>query len=61
MLITDRGFIMCDDDRMFLESCPGGTVWHDQSKSCVWPDMRELFGKDVLVEKVADYGSFLLN
>jgi hypothetical protein len=36
---TDKGFIMCDGERMFAESCPGGTVWDDQNKACVWPDM----------------------
>jgi len=37
---TDKGFIMCDGERMFVESCPGGTVWDDMNKACVWPDMR---------------------
>ena len=31
---------MCDGERMFIESCPGGTVWDDLNKACVWPDMR---------------------
>jgi hypothetical protein len=25
---------------MFVESCPGGTVWDDLNKACVWPDMQ---------------------
>jgi hypothetical protein len=25
---------------MFVESCPGGTVWDDINKACVWPDMQ---------------------
>jgi len=37
---TDKGFIMCDGERMFVESCPGGTVWDDSNKACVWPDMK---------------------
>jgi hypothetical protein len=31
---------MCDGERMFVESCPGGTVWDDLNKACVWPDMQ---------------------
>ena len=31
---------MCDGEFMFVESCPGGTVWDDFKKACVWPDMR---------------------
>jgi hypothetical protein len=37
--ITDKGFVMCDGERMFVESCPGGTIWDDSAKACVWPDM----------------------
>jgi hypothetical protein len=37
---TDKGFIMCDGERMFIESCPGGTGWDDLNKACVWPDKR---------------------
>ena len=31
---------MCDGESMFVESCPGGTVWDDLNKACVWPDMQ---------------------
>jgi hypothetical protein len=31
---------MCDGELMFVESCPGGTVWDDLNKACVWPDMQ---------------------
>jgi len=31
---------MCDGERMFVESCPGGTIWDDLNKACVWPDMQ---------------------
>jgi hypothetical protein len=31
---------MCDGERMFVESCPGGTVWDDFNRACVWPDMQ---------------------
>jgi len=40
LAITDKGFIMCDGELMFVESCPGGTVWDDLNKACVWPDMQ---------------------
>ncbi|CAF2766599.1 unnamed protein product [Rotaria sp. Silwood2] len=40
LTVTDKGFIMCDGERMFVESCPGGTVWDDLNKACVWPDMQ---------------------
>lgn len=31
---------MCDGESMFVESCPGGTIWDDLNKACVWPDMQ---------------------
>jgi hypothetical protein len=31
---------MCDGERLFVESCPGGTIWDDLNKACVWPDMQ---------------------
>jgi len=40
LAVTNNGFIMCDGERMFVESCPGGTVWDDINKACVWPDMQ---------------------
>jgi hypothetical protein len=39
LLFTDKGFLMCDGERFFIESCPGGTVWYDEHKACTWPDM----------------------
>jgi len=44
LTITDKGFIMCDGESMFVESCPGGTVWDDLNKACVWPDMQGVVG-----------------
>jgi len=44
LAITDKGFIMCDGESMFVESCPGGTVWDDLNKACVWPDMQGVVG-----------------
>jgi hypothetical protein len=40
LTISDKGFIMCDGEYMFVESCPGGTIWDDLNKACVWPDMQ---------------------
>jgi hypothetical protein len=40
LVISDKGFIMCDGERLFVESCPGGTIWDDLNKACVWPDMQ---------------------
>ena len=42
--ITDKGFIMCDGDRMFIDSCPGGTIWDDLNKACSWPDLQGVVG-----------------
>jgi len=38
LAFSDKGFIMCDGEQMFIQSCPGGTVWNDLKKTCVWPD-----------------------
>ena len=35
---------MCDGESMFVESCPGGTIWDDLNKACVWPDMQGVVG-----------------
>ena len=40
LLVSEKGFIMCDDEYMFVESCPGGTIWNDVEKACIWPDMQ---------------------
>jgi hypothetical protein len=44
LAISDKGFIMCDGEYMFVESCPGGTIWDDLNKACVWPDMQGVVG-----------------
>jgi hypothetical protein len=56
--ISDKGFIMCDGERMFIESCPGGTIWDDVNKACVWPDMQG-FGVTIRMNdevKPVEYG-----
>jgi len=55
LLISDKGFLMCDGERMYVESCPGGTIWDDVNKACVWPDMQGFFGSSRPVEPVKDY------
>jgi hypothetical protein len=40
LAVSNGGFIMCDGERLFVESCPGGTIWDDLNKACVWPDMQ---------------------
>lgn len=37
LAFTNKGFIMCDNGNMFVESCPGGTIFDDLTKVCVWP------------------------
>jgi len=44
LLVSNKGFIMCDGERMFIESCPGGTIWDDVNKACVWPDLQGVVG-----------------
>jgi len=51
LAITDKGFIMCDGEQMFVESCPGGTVWDDLNKACVWPDMKGLISTSLADQK----------
>jgi hypothetical protein len=44
---------------MFVESCPGGTIWDDINKSCVWPDLNGVIGASFdELPKVSSYGSY---
>jgi len=52
LAISDKGFIMCDGESMFVESCPGGTIWDDLNKACVWPDMQGVLGVPSFSEQV---------
>jgi len=42
LAISDKGFLMCDGEFMYIESCPGGTIWDNTYLACVWPDMQGL-------------------
>jgi len=53
LAVSSNGFIMCDGERMFVESCPGGTMWDDINKACVWPDM---IATSQLDQQVSGYG-----
>jgi len=55
LAVSEKGFIMCDGERMFVESCPGGTIWDDLNKACVWPDMQADIPQ---MEKSTSYGSY---
>jgi len=39
MSYTDKGFVMCDGERFFIESCPGTTTWDNSQKTCVSMDL----------------------
>jgi len=56
--VSDKGFIMCDGQFMFIESCPGGTIWDDLNKACVWPDMQGATSMSEQVPKPSGYGSY---
>ncbi|CAF1621643.1 unnamed protein product [Adineta ricciae] len=67
--VTDKGFIMCDGERMFVESCPGGTIWEDANKACVWPDLQTTvpqldeqpsYGSQIKPKLIQGYGSQIL-
>jgi hypothetical protein len=56
LAISDKGFIMCDGELMFIESCPGGTVWDDLNKACVWPDMQGVVSTSFADQTPQGYG-----
>ncbi|CAF4409974.1 unnamed protein product, partial [Adineta steineri] len=55
---TDKGFIMCDGQSMFVESCPGGTVWDDLNKACVWAGMEGIIAPLGEQTKSVSYDSY---
>jgi len=58
LAISDKGFIMCDGESMFIESCPGGTIWDDLNKACVWPDMQGVVGATLHDQRpMSSYGT----
>jgi len=58
LAISDKGFIMCDGQFMYVESCPGGTIWDDLNKACVWPDMQGATSMTEQTPKLSGYGSY---
>lgn len=51
----NKGFIMCDGDSMFVESCPGGTIWDSLTKVCVWPEMEGTISIKTITNDVPSY------
>ena len=49
---------MCDGESMFVESCPGGTVWDDLNKACVWPDMQGVVGASLADQSQSQQSSY---
>jgi hypothetical protein len=56
LALSDKGFIMCDGESMFVESCPGGTIWDDLNKACVWPDMQGIVTLSLADQTPQGYG-----
>lgn len=50
---------MCDGESMFVESCPGGTMWDDYNKACVWPDMQGVITYEERPSRLFGYGQKL--
>ncbi|CAF0826045.1 unnamed protein product [Didymodactylos carnosus] len=48
---TDKGFIICDSNRFFVETCPGGLIWNNGEKACAWP------GVQIQLQDQSDYYS----
>ncbi|CAF1415471.1 unnamed protein product [Adineta steineri] len=49
LTVTNKGFAMCDGERMHIDSCPGGTEWDDSIKACTWPDQTTEVEEKTLV------------
>ncbi|CAF1022950.1 unnamed protein product [Didymodactylos carnosus] len=60
---TDKGFIICDSNRFFVETCPGGLIWNNGEKACAWPgvqiqlqDQSDYYSKGNIQMQPAQYG-----
>jgi hypothetical protein len=42
LAFSDKGYISCNGEKMYVHSCPGGTIWSEFNKVCVWPDMQDV-------------------
>lgn len=40
LAFSNKGYISCNGETMYIHSCPGGTIWNELNKVCVWPDMQ---------------------
>ena len=56
LAFSDKGFVFCDGESMFIQSCPGGTIWNDSEKSCTWPDMQIVPEVRQMDQQVRGYG-----
>lgn len=52
----NKGFIMCDGEHMFIQSCPGGTIWDSLTKVCVWPEMEGTISIKTITADISGYG-----
>jgi len=52
LVYTDKGFVICDGEQMFIQSCPGSTVWNDLNKTCVWPEMPSVINAPLADQKM---------
>jgi hypothetical protein len=59
LAVSDRGFIMCNGEKMHVEACPGGTIWDAFNRACSWPDMLvEVGGRSLIEKSGSNYGSY---
>jgi len=54
LFYSDKGFIYCDGELMFVESCAGGTIWDASRETCDWPEQR--FIPKTFMEQPRSYG-----
>jgi len=57
LAVSDKGFIMCNGEKMHVEACPGGTIWDSLNRACSWPDMLvEVSGRSLIEKSGSSYG-----
>jgi len=55
LFFSDKGFILCDGELMYIQSCPGATLWDDSRETCDWEDMKVVIPKS-FVDQPKQYG-----